>query len=281
MPFAELTDLRCHYLLRGSGEPVLLIPGLGSTTEDWGPALESVSRSFTIILPDLRGIGRSEAKRQPLSLQHYSADLIELLDHLQLDRVHVVGLSLGGIIAQRFATDHPQRIRRLVLVSCAHRFGPRLRAMATLVGHMLRYFPITLYARAMVLLGTSPVFIDADPQYLDRKEVEVRRNRLSRKAVARQLRCLAVSDPRLNEHDRITAPTLVLAGEYDSLIPHYYGQRISEAIANSRFMMIRGAGHNPFNECPEKVLSVIVEFLNEPVNKETEPTNSATDSEAA
>ena len=133
MPFADLTDVRCYYDLLGAGDPVLLIPGLGTTCAMWDGVTEELSKSFTLIVLDNRGLGKSVAKRPPQSLADFAIDLVELLDHLQLERAHVVGLSLGGIIAQQLALDHPSRVDRLVLISCTNRFGPYLLEVAKLL----------------------------------------------------------------------------------------------------------------------------------------------------
>ncbi|MEX0742701.1 MAG: alpha/beta hydrolase, partial [Phycisphaeraceae bacterium] len=124
MAWANLTDTRCYYELLGQGEALVLIPGLGALCRADDPDALELANDFTLVCPELRGIGRSRVKRTPTTLADYCSDLVELLDHLQVERAHVMGLSLGGIIAQRFAVDHPGRVNRLVLVSCAHRFGP-------------------------------------------------------------------------------------------------------------------------------------------------------------
>ena len=85
--FAELTDVRCYYELLGSGDPLLLIPGLGTTTALWEPAVGELSQHFSLVLFDNRGVGRSVAKRTPHMLSDLAVDVIELMDHLQLDRL--------------------------------------------------------------------------------------------------------------------------------------------------------------------------------------------------
>src|SRR5437773_4371679 len=122
MAWAELSDVRCYYEVVGEGDPVLFVAGLGGNCRVWDPVIPYLAQEFSCILTDNRGLGRSVARRKPRTLADYSADMAELLDKLQLERAHVLGLSLGGIIAQRFAIDHPSRVDRLVLVSCAERF---------------------------------------------------------------------------------------------------------------------------------------------------------------
>src|SRR5688572_11194888 len=160
--FAELSDVRCYYELLGSGDPLVLIPGVGKTCTLWDCGLTSdLSRSFSLILLDNRGMGRSLPKRPAQNLGDLAVDVVELLDHLGLDRAHVLGLSFGGLLAQQVAIDHPSRVDRLVLVSCAHRFSPYLLQVAKLLAQALRHCPPEMYLRTMEMLGTSPQYFDA------------------------------------------------------------------------------------------------------------------------
>lgn len=260
MAYAELTDVRSYYELIGEGEPLLFIPGLGGTCRVWDPIVPELAAHFSLILVDNRGIGRSVARRKPRSLADYSSDLVELLDELQLDRAHVLGLSLGGIIAQRFAMDHPSRVDRLVLVSCAHRFSAYLLRMAALLGHSLRRFPRAVFVQTMELLATAPLYMDAHIDEIELAMKERCREGLHARAMGTQLRCLLKSEVDPADY-RITVPTLVIAGEHDALIPNCYARLMAQRIPASRFLLIPGAGHNPMVEVPEKVLPLIEQFL--------------------
>ena len=262
MAWAELTDVRCYYEVLGQGDPLLLIPGLGMTCRGWDPILPELARHFTLILPDNRGIGRSTCKRRPRSTADLSVDFIELLDHLQLDRAHVIGLSFGGIVAQRLVIDHPSRINRLVLVSCAERFSPYLRQVAMLLRHGLRPFPSDLVARVVELLSTSPQYLDANEQLVEQR-VGAKTTVAQRRSLAMQLRCLPHSEVPPDEF-RIRRPTMVIAGEDDRLIPAYYARKMAERIPGSRFLLIRGGGHNALQQRLDDVLPRLVDFLNEP-----------------
>ena len=260
MAIAELTDVQCYYEMQGQGSPVILIAGLGGTCRTWDPVINELAKQFSVICADNRGIGQSIARRPVRTLRDYSADLVELLDTLQVDQAHVIGLSLGGVIAQRFAIDHPSRIKRLVLVSCAHQFGPYLREMSMLLAQTLRRFPRKLFARTMQVLGGGPLYLDADPKLIDQHVEEVTQTAVPSSAVIHQLRCLGASNPEPVEY-QIRAQTLVLAGEHDALIPHCYARQMADAIPNSHFMLATNAGHNPFCECPDKVMPTIINFL--------------------
>lgn len=262
MPYADLSDVRCHYKIMGTGEPLLMIVGLGSTCEIWGSAAEQLAKSFTLILADNRNMGRSVGHRMPQCLADFSADYVELLEHLQLDRTHALGLSLGGIIAQRLAVDHPSRIDRLVLVSCTNRFGPYLRQVAKLLELTLRKFPFEMFRRTMEVLGTSPEYFDAHS-----KEIEAAASAFAgdpnqtRLGIARQLRCLACEEVAGPEEYRILSPTLVLAGERDMLIPSLYARQMADQIPGSEFYAIPECGHDPLQERPQIAVPRIVEFL--------------------
>jgi 3-oxoadipate enol-lactonase len=260
MAWADLTDVRIYYELLGEGEPLLLIPGLGTTCRLWDGVAPELASRFSLILVDNRNVGRSVGKRKPRSLADLVSDLVELLDRLQLERAHVMGISLGGVIAQRLAVDHPSRVERLVLVSCADRFTPYLRQVASLLGHSLRRFPKEAFVRTMELLGTSPQYLDENEAIVEQRVAAKCASRVSGRALAEQLRCLSGSeiDPR---YYRILAETLVVAGEHDALIPSCYSRTMSEQIPGSRFVMIRGAGHNPLVDYPDKVLPIVTRFL--------------------
>jgi pimeloyl-ACP methyl ester carboxylesterase len=261
MAWAELSDVRLYYELIGQGDPVLLIPGLGTTCRLWDPIAPDLAEHFSLILPDNRGIGQSVGRKHAKHLQDYVVDLVELLDKLQLERAHIVGLSLGGIIAQRFAMDHSSRVDRLVLISCAHQFGPYLRGMAMLLAQSMRHFPWELYQRTIELLGTAPAYYDAHPSKVEEKIAAARACPISRMAVVRQLQCLHSSEVEPGDY-QITAPTLVIAGEHDALIPSCFSREMARQIPGSEFWVVPGGGHNPAAEFPEVVVPRIVKFLN-------------------
>jgi pimeloyl-ACP methyl ester carboxylesterase len=260
MAWAELSDVRCYYETLGEGEPLLLVPGLGGHCRVWDPIAPQLAADFSLILIDNRGIGRSVQRRKPRTLADYSADIAELLDELQLDRAHVLGLSLGGIIAQRFAIDHPSRVDRLVLVSCSDRFSAYLLRITQLLGHSLRRFPRRMFLNMMELLCTAPLYLDANVERIDREADARCKAGVPARAMGAQLAALLRSEVEPDNY-KILAPTLVVAGEHDHLIPNCYAKIMADKIPGSRFVLVPGAGHNPMVELPEVVLPMIARFL--------------------
>jgi pimeloyl-ACP methyl ester carboxylesterase len=117
MPMIRLNDLDVFYETRGRGDPVLLVHGLGSSTEDWESQVDALAREFTVVAYDVRGHGRSGKPAGAYSVSLFAADAAALIAALKLAPVHVVGLSMGGMIAFQLAADHPELVRSLVIVN--------------------------------------------------------------------------------------------------------------------------------------------------------------------
>jgi pimeloyl-ACP methyl ester carboxylesterase len=262
MAWADLSDVRLYYEIIGEGEPLLLIPGLGATCRLWDPVIPDLARHFTLILLDNRDVGRSvrKARKAAPNLSYLAADVAELMDELQLDRCHVMGVSLGGAIAQRFAIEHRSRLDRLVLVSCTDKFSPYLWQIAGLLGQTLRRLPKEAFVRMMEVLGTAPEYLDENAELCEQRAVAKARLKIPARAIGNQLKALARSE--LGESsDVISAPTLVIAGEFDAIIPSCYAKQMADKIPGSRYVLINGAGHNPLADFPERAAPRVVQFL--------------------
>jgi pimeloyl-ACP methyl ester carboxylesterase len=118
-----------------------------------------------------------------------------------------------------------------------------------------------MYLRTIELLGTSPQYFDAHAEEIEQRIASECAGKISRGAVARQLRCLGCRDVAEGQEYRITAPTLVVAGEQDMLIPACYAREMARHIPGSEFLLVRQCGHNPFTEKPEQVVPRVVDFL--------------------
>ncbi len=258
MAFVELEDSRIHYRMRGRGEPLVLVAGLGATLDTWNTLVPSLDDTFTVIRFDNRGIGRSVARRRARTLRDYSCDVCGLLNHLGYERAHVLGLSLGGMITQQFALDFPDRLHRLVLLATCNRFSPYLREMMKLMGVLLRRGRGYEFRDALTTLGVSPSFIDAHPEVHER----VRRlagpgNRL---AVAAQLRAITASALDRTASG-IQAETFLVGGTLDVLIPFCYVEQLAGEIERARLLPIEGAGHALLDEAPDTVIPALTAFL--------------------
>jgi pimeloyl-ACP methyl ester carboxylesterase len=260
MPLIDLSDVRLHYEIRGRGPAVLLISGLGQLGRNWDPVVPHLSKSFSVIQLDNRGIGQSIARRPARLMEDYASDYVELLDRLQIDKAHVVGLSFGGVAAQRLAADHAGRINRLVLISTTDRTSPYLGHIGLLLGHALRHFSLKLFFQTVELLANSPEYFDKNAMQILGSIPTRSGGWGTRRTLANQLRCLHAASIAPKRGD-ITAPTLVLAGEYDALIPNCYGRQLAASLKDGQFAVIKSCGHNPIIEQPDVTAHLIERFL--------------------
>lgn len=256
----DLTDVNLHYQVSGNGQALLLIPGLGQTARMWDPIVPALAGKYSVIQFDPRGIGQSVEKRRAWRIDDYTSDCLELLDKLQVDQALVAGISFGGVLAQRFAADHPSRVSKLVLMSTTDRTSPYLRNMAKLLAHALRRFPLKIFFLTVELLGSSPEEFDAHEKEILASLSQRPTSLRSRRSLANQLRCL-VSVDKAARGDKFTGPTLVLAGEYDSLIPNAYGRKLAADLNDAKFVVLKGCGHNPVTEQPQAVAKAMLDFF--------------------
>lgn len=257
--------IEIHWEKSGQGEPVVLVGGLTSTVETWGRQTPALSAHYCVITFDNRGSGRTRAPiddgvRTP---RRMAGDLLALLDGLALERVHLVGASMGGMIVQEFALAHPNRLRSLTI--CCSTFGG---------AHAVR--PAPEVSRAMIE-GSAP---DASPQVL-RAALEVlfhpdslegtqdavrfyletkRAFPHAAEEIARRVSGIATFDV-FDALPRLTVPTLVLTGSHDRLVPTENSQRLAARIPGAALAVIQGGGHVFFVEQPEASNRALLDFF--------------------
>lgn len=222
----------------GSGPPVLVLHGGLGYLEDMSPQIRALAGSHFVIAVDSRGHGRSTGANGPLSYSLMSDDMVKVLDALKINRADVVGWSDGGIIGLDLAMRHPERARRLVAISA--NYNPEGLGYTPTVGQVpriaLRYRLLAPYPAQWPTLYRNVVTMWAtQPQYT------------------------------LNDLGQIKVPTLIMAGQYD-LIKREHTDQLAKAIPGSHESIIAGATHSVPSEKPEIVNSMILNFLDAPIN---------------
>lgn len=264
MPFARRGPVELFYELRGdpAAPPLLLVRGLGRTHEHWLDLGELLQKRFRLVLMDNRGVGRSSTPRPPYSTAEMADDAACVLDHAQVERAHVFGMSLGGMIAQEIALRHAARVDRLVLgcTTAGRRAGHPTpwRSAARLVGAM-RFDPERAVAHTAALVVT-PAFLARRPDVLVTWQRLARERPLARRGVAGQLLAAARHDTA-RRLDRIRARTLVASGDADRLIPVENSRYLARAIPGARFELLSGSGHDFTTELPEESAAMLERFL--------------------
>jgi len=264
---------RRAYRMTGGGPPLLLLHGIGDSSKGWLPLIPALAERYTVIAPDLLGHGGSAKPRADYSVAAYANGMRDLLDVLGIERVTLVGHSLGGGVAAQFAYQYPGRCERLVLVASggvARDVTPILRLaaapLAELTLPMLR-LPVARLAgiAALQALKVTGSNLGADADDLVRV-FDALPDGDARTAFTRTLR--SVVDWRgqvITMLDRCylveTLPTLLLWGDRDGIIPVDHAYLAHTSMPDSRLEIFAGAGHFPHHADPERFLAVLQEFI--------------------
>ena len=257
MPYTP--DGRVYWEEEGPGHPLLMIMGLGFSLKMWRDVRPWLAPHFRVILFDNRGIGRSGIAWKPFSMADMARDAASVLDAAGVTSAHVIGFSMGGMIAQELALLYPDRVRKLVL-GCTFCGGKQaVRATQeverTLVGKVFQ-------SRASRIAALPPILYDP---HTPRDRIELDLN-LLRQNPPRVLTFLwqAAAIRQWGSYDRlpqITAPTLVIHGETDRLVPPENAKILADRIPGAKLVMLPEAGHIFPTDQPELSREELVRFL--------------------
>jgi pimeloyl-ACP methyl ester carboxylesterase len=267
MPKVDASGTELHYLRTGEGEPLLLIQGMSATHLAWGrPFLEEIERSFDTIVFDNRGMGLSGEAELPFTIADLAADTAGLLDALELETVHVVGISMGGMIAQELALAHPGRIRTLT-IGASYCGGPESSLMAPedlqMLGAAFASGEPDQVFRAMWEINLSPGFREDESRYAAFTEM-ASALRSPQPVILQQMRACGAHDTH-ERLGRIDLSTLVIHGDVDRLLGYPNGVQIAAAIPGARLETLEGVGHMFWWEQPERAAELIREHALAPV----------------
>lgn len=233
---------RLHYEVAGSGPPVLLVSGLGGRADFWNPVLPALAERFTVVLHDHRGAGRSSIERIDYSIAQMSADVIALLDHLGLERAHLVGHSTGGAIGQTLAIERPHRLDRLVLSATWGATDAYFRQLFLLRADILRHAGRVMYLRHGALLLSPPWWLRDHPEAAEVAEEAAASQIPDPEVVLARIGAILRHD-RLADLPRIATPTLVIGALDDMVTPAYFSEDIARAIPGADLLMLPDGGH--------------------------------------
>ena len=263
MPEVHVDDVRLHYEVAGSGEPLLMVMGLGGSSAGWAPELVAeLARSFRTIIYDNRGTGQSDKPDVPYSLEMFASDAIAILDDLKISRAHLFGVSMGGMIAQEIALRYGSRLQTLTL-GCTTFGGknavpPPPESIKLLTaprdglsdeevirrGWPLAYTPEYIKNHRAELEASIPrLLVNTTPTFIFKRHLD--------------------ATYALKTYERlpqITMPALVITGAKDVLIPAGNSEILAERIPGAKLHIIPNAGHAFFNEARAEFLKEFVPF---------------------
>ena len=265
---ARSGDVELAYSVEGAGpETVLLIMGLGGRAADWGtPFPAALAGHYRVVRFDNRGVGASPRCATGYTLADLARDATAVLDAVGAPRAHVVGISMGGMIAQLMALEHPARVDHLVLLA-THFGGREIEPMHPDARRL--FDPAAFNAvgrdpaammRATLEVITAPGFPARAPELLAELVENARRAPTHPAAFLAQFQALLASD-RSARVGEITAPTLVVHGTEDKLITPENGRRLAARIPGAQLVMLEGCGHMPMSEQPAELAAAVLAFL--------------------
>lgn len=262
MPFQRINGIQIYYEEYGKGDPVLLIQGLGYPSGMWFLQIPDLSRHFRTIVFDNRGVGRSDKPDEAFSVALMASDAMELLQALGIGRAHVVGISLGGYIAQEMALQQPGRVDRLVLMATTCGGPEYLELTKDLWSETaaFRSLPADEMIRKGMALAAAPGFAQKHPELIE-QGVRVRLENLQPLyAFNRQAAAAYLFSSKDRAH-LIHCPTLILAGAQDRVMPLPLTQVLAGIIPKAHLKIYPDAGHLLFLEKAQEVNQTIIEFF--------------------
>jgi pimeloyl-ACP methyl ester carboxylesterase len=260
MPYLELDDFSMYYKTVGEGEPVLLIHGLGGDTRGWEFQELELAKHFHLILPDMRAHGQSTIKELGMMIppDQFAKDIDLLLSHLGHELVHVVGHSMGGMIAQQFVLDYPHRVNKLILIDTAPKITEQTVdevyswREAMIEGGQEAYFWTSLRS------GYSEEWIQNNPemvQHLKEKAQDVNEAGV----VAAGLGLATIEfESRLSE---IKAKALIIHGNDDRIFDIELARIMHTGIPDSELKVFDECGHNPTVQYIDELNQTLIDFL--------------------
>lgn len=261
MPEAQAGEIGLSYERAGAGPPLLLIMGMSGTLMHWGePLLERLGEHFETIVYNHRGVGGSARVSEPFTISTLADDAAALMDALELESAHVMGISMGGMVAQELVLRHPERVRSLVL-GCTYAGGEGgaltgeevLRQLAEAMASGDRHRAIRTAWEANV----SEAFAGDEQAWAAFLETGLA-HAVPVAVIMEQMRAIAGHDTsaRLGQ---IAVPTLVVHGTEDRMLPVSNAHAIAARIPGARLEILDGVGHMFFLEQPERSAELVRE----------------------
>ena len=258
MPDIAISRHRLHFEQAGAGDALVFLHGLGSCGQDWLLQMPVLADRFHVIAPDLRGHGESARPQGRVCVTDLAGDVTGMMDALGVGRAHLVGLSLGGCVAQQIALDCPARIRSLTLVNTFARYDSGEPRTAILV------------ALRMVILGTLGLPTQArlvaarlfpKPEQAPLRQIAAQRIAANDPATYRRM---LIAIQRFDVRDRlgeIRCPTLVIAGERDTTVPLRAKRFLAAHISGARLEIVADSGHATPVDQPDAFNELLTRFL--------------------
>ncbi|WP_420632348.1 alpha/beta fold hydrolase [Candidatus Leptofilum sp.] len=258
MPTVNLETTSLYYEEEGAGEPLILLHGLGASGRSWEYQRQRFAEQFRVLLVDVRGHGRSAKPPGPYSVPQFAADVFNLLDHLQIEQFHLVGLSMGGMIGFQMAVDQPERFFSLTVVNS----GPELVAQNWKERWQILQRRLVLNFMPMEKIGE---FIGErlfpEPHQAHYKELFVQQMRENDPKAYRAATNALIGWSVRSQLNRVQCPVLVVSGDMD-YTPVANKEAYVREMPTARLQVIENSRHGTPIDQPDAFNTAVLEFLN-------------------
>jgi len=251
-----------YYEIHGQGEPLVMIMGLSANVDWWDPVIvERLSKRYQLLLFDNRGAGRTEKPQMTYTIALMAQDTVELMTQVGIEKAHILGVSMGGMIAQELALHYPERVNKLIL-ACTNCGGTQsIVAPPDVIGLFTNRTgtPDEIKQRMFKVLFPDE-YIANHADQLEQLWLRAIRAPIPTDALLRQLEAIQTFST-YDRLDQIQAPTLVMTGDQDILVPPKNAEIIAGRIPGARLEIFEGGGHGFTGQFPDKFCQVVEEFL--------------------
>ncbi|MBF4475896.1 alpha/beta fold hydrolase [Methanobacterium formicicum] len=259
MNFLKLENCDLYYQETGSGDPVVLVHGMGSDHTAWGGLVPLLQTNYRVLAVDLRGHGYSCKTPGPYSLDLFATDLLKLLESLDIKKAHFLGHSMGGAVLLELALHHPEKMYSLTLISSFARVDPPLEKILNTLLKILSEQGYEAFFDACLPLTYTPEFLEENQESFSLIKATTRQM-VSLTSLTDTLQaCLQIE--LKDDLSEIDVPSLIIAGSEDTFTPPHHGIFISNNLKQGKMVIMEGVGHNLLVEQPEKTHSLIKDYL--------------------
>jgi pimeloyl-ACP methyl ester carboxylesterase len=263
MQRARINGVELAYEARGTGAPLVMIHGAQGDQSMFADMASSFASRFHVLTFDQRGSGLSEKPDMDYSIAQLADDTAALMDHAGFAAAHVIGVSMGGTIAQELALRHPRKVHSLIL-GCTTGGGPkaiRIGGNAFAAAYSTQPMPAEERGRALAEAAFTKGYIERHPEIIPAM-IEARRRRpLDAAALEHRMKAVLKHDA-YDRLPKISCPTLVITGREDALISWENSRILAERIPGAQLVVLESAGHCFWLEQPEQASEAILRFLN-------------------
>jgi pimeloyl-ACP methyl ester carboxylesterase len=261
MPYAEAGRVRLYYEVHGSGgPPVMLLAGLGQALESWGPSTAALASDHRVVVMDTRGLARSDRPDVPYTGAELAGDVAAVLNSAGLDRAHLVGHSMGGMIAMHTALEHPDRVRSLTLASAYAATDDWSRRLFEVRRTMIDALGLVEHFKLSTMFVFSPRAFREMRDWMASMEQARDATPPDMAPYLRQLQFCMEHDVT-GRLDQIRAPTMVVVGAEDILTSPIQGRELADAIAGADYAEVPATSHGVIWENPEVFNGLVRSFV--------------------